>query len=713
MTTGLRLVLILGLLAALAPGQVAPKPGPLDAKVQALRQTIYGDSQEVIIGVVPPEYRRAHDEKRDRFRKGLEELLAQHGPGGAGARLDCGPVYQALAGPDCELAGQALRDLCDRVLKEDAACWGLVHLIEALEPRLEGPANGIIISGTGPLDLATPEFDEVDPAILAWALRWRGECEEGLAARVLDLYFVRCAAAFGSIEDARKRARELGVAPGLVGRDAAEVKRLADVVVYATEGQATRSTWPDSASERQAFRRFWHGLLAQDLKIVRPEQATSLATLGRAMAAIPGLLARARGEPTTPVLGLKDDEGGRLLADWIDPGAEGKAPWDKRAALLKRASGDERLVLVDLIYDFGLIGPGLDELLAELARGSRDWKLRSMALRALAFQHPQGFDKRIARLGNDKVWQVRLATAEALAAYRSLEAVDALIAMLDDEHLRVRARAAGGLAGLTGVALGSSAKRWKDWMAEKGPDWQLPDEVTARRMREGTRDDTRYARYFDLVVPSNRVAFVLDKSESMYYGLWDGAVKQVSNFLEESGPTSYFGLVEYDDEARVFKKTLLAANAGNNKKAIAFLARSKPTGATNVIDALRAAWEFKDCDSIVLLSDGLPNKGKPSSPQGILDTVARMNRYDRIAIHCVQMLSGRVFAHDAPDEALAEPLTPEESARRDDLRRRAGRDELGGFLRQLALANDGDYGLGFGDLRSPPPGSRFGPGTDR
>ena len=57
------------------------------------------------------------------------------------------------------------------------------------------------------------------------------------------------------------------------------------------------------------------------------------------------------------------------------------------------------------------------------------------------------------------------------------------------------------------------------------------------------------------------------------------------------------------------------------REAITFLHRKKPYGPTNVIGPLRRARETAELDAIVLLSDGLPNRGTPSKPHAILEAM--------------------------------------------------------------------------------------------
>ncbi|MHC5041972.1 MAG: vWA domain-containing protein, partial [Planctomycetota bacterium] len=193
---------------------------------------------------------------------------------------------------------------------------------------------------------------------------------------------------------------------------------------------------------------------------------------------------------------------------------------------------------------------------------------------------------------------------------------------------------------------------------------------------------------------------------------FDGVVEEMRAHLESAGPTTKFNVIEFDELPRLWSEQLVPANAAQVREAVTFLKRKRPYGPTNVIDSLRLAMRTPGLDTIVLLSDGLPNRGKPSDPQGILNAVSKQNRYARAAIHTVQLLRGRAFKHDQPRDKVP-PLGRQEKERRRQMREAAADTKLGGFLAQLARQNDGTFGVGFADAWLPPPGAKFRPSSDK
>jgi len=401
---------------------------------------------------------------------------------------------------------------------------------------------------------------------------------------------------------------------------------------------------------------------------------------------------------------------GKLVAAWR---SKDDAAWATAIKPLSKPMSDECAALVDAIFDLGLEGESVRKPLEQVAVRAKAWQTASMALRAIEFSDGEATPKRLGRLVRHKQWQVRLALAEALRAYRHRDAVDLLIKLLGDKRLRVRAKAADHLELLTGKSLGASQKRWTKWRRAQGAHLAVrPREISI--YRPFRPPDRKYAHhsYHGLQIASNRIVFVLDKSESMYYGLFDGVLEEMEAHLSSVGPTSKFNVIEFDAKPRAWGKKLVPANEANVRGAMEYLNRAKPYGPTNIVESLRLSMTTPDLDSIVLLSDGLPNRGEPKTPGGILEAMRKENRYTRFAIHTVLLLEGRVFPHDQAKDKLP-PLSAAEKARREAIRESALRTPLGAFLKQLADENDGSFGIGFADAWRPPPNAKFRPGTDK
>jgi hypothetical protein len=463
------------------------------------------------------------------------------------------------------------------------------------------------------------------------------------------------------------------------------------------------------------FRRLWHGLVARKRTRFEPETWKGAHALGTLPYRALVLAAADGGDKDSLQRQVKTDSlHARLVDAWRTLHLTGdKAKWAEAVAAAARPRDDGALELADALFDLGLRGPEVVDVQERLATRANDWRTISMALRGLYFQDTTDRPRSLRKLERADRWQVRLALAEALRAYRHKDSVDLLIDLLGDKRLRVRARAEDVLEDMTDRSLGQSQKLWKKWRREQGADLRLrPREISLHNPFRKIERKYAHRAYYGLQVASNRVAFVLDKSDSMYYGLFDGVVEEMQAHLATTGPTTKFTVIEFADKPNPWSKTLVPVNRSNLDAAVEFLHRSTPYGATNIIDSLRLAMDIRDLDAIVLLSDGLPTRGEPKTPAGILAAVRKVNRYTRCAIHTVLLLTGREFPHDTKKEDVPPP-DAKELERRAKLRDAAHQTDLGAFLAALAHQNDGTFGVGFADAWLPPPDAKFRDSTDK
>jgi hypothetical protein len=460
-------------------------------------------------------------------------------------------------------------------------------------------------------------------------------------------------------------------------------------------------------------REFWHDLAARrHTRYAEETWEAAKRTSPQAHAAL--LLASAFDREPPEREGDPGTVHGDLVIAWRAMRTKGdRAAWDLATKPCGKPSSDECLAVVDAIFDLGLYGDEVRLTLEKVAKDSTRWETVSMALRAIHFCDTEASPQALLEHVKDKTWQVRFALAEALRAYRHKQAVDALIKLLGDARMRVREKALDHLELLTGEALGASQKAWAKWRSAQGTELKLrPREISIYRPFRPS--DRRYAHkeYYGLQIASDRVVFLLDKSDSMYHGLFDGVVEEMRAHLESLGPTSKFNVIEFAERPAPWNATLVPANAANLEAAVKFLHRETPYGPTDMIAALRMGLTTPDVDAVVILSDGLPNRGEVKTADGILEAVAKINRYQRVSVHTVLLLDGRHFPHNAPRGKDVPPPDEAELKRRDEMRAYAPMMEEGIFFRSLALANDGKFAVGFADSWSPPPGSKTRPSSD-
>jgi len=468
------------------------------------------------------------------------------------------------------------------------------------------------------------------------------------------------------------------------------------------------------STDWRLFRELWHGLVARKRTFFQPELWKTATRLSPRAAWVLLLAAAHEKRDQAPRMSAVDLHGKLALAFYELTRNGKRESFDALLEDAKRLRSDECLAFTDAVYDLGLNGDEVRAALEHIASRSSRNETASMALRALEFSDTTLSPRPLRKLARHKRWQVRLALAEALRAYRNKDSLDTLIQLLGDKRLRVRTRAQKSLELLTGEQHGTSQKQWARWRKAQGEGIRFrPREISRRNPFRKSGHKYAHRGYYGVQVASNQIIFVLDKSESMYYGLFDGVVEETRAHLESAGPTTKFNVIEFDAEPRAWQKALVPAHPANIRDAVTFLQRAKPYGPTNVIDSLRMALGSKELDAIVFLSDGLPNRGTPSDAAGILSALRRENRYDRIAIHTVLLLRGRGFKYDAPRGKDVPPIDDKERARRAAWRKDAHKTPLGSFLKRLADDHDGTFGIGFADSWMPPPGTGTRPSTDK
>ncbi len=332
----------------------------------------------------------------------------------------------------------------------------------------------------------------------------------------------------------------------------------------------------------------------------------------------------------------------------------------ERIAQALAAHGDPRTIpaLVAVAKRDGKEGRG--EVLAALARvgagsaevaaffvgllASAQWEERVLALDVAAASKEARFvAPAIANLAH-AAWQVRLAAAEALGGLRPKEAIEPLIERLDaEETVRVRAAVAEALFRLTGQPLDDIAAAWRQWWAAHGGAFAVPAEVPTRTVSSaGT-----VATFYGVPLRSERVCFVLDRSESMEAIdlRWKGERR---TRLEAAAAELFAALARLRDDARAnviffgtdvdpWKKALVPLSAANRAQLAKHVQGQTPSGATNLYDALDFALADAAVDTVLLLSDGAPSAGKYEGTDEILRAVRRRNQTRRIAIHAVSL----------------------------------------------------------------------------
>jgi hypothetical protein len=315
-------------------------------------------------------------------------------------------------------------------------------------------------------------------------------------------------------------------------------------------------------------------------------------------------------------------------------GRQEGVPIDALARLARRADFPARGEVLRVLARIGRNDPAVVQLFAE-ALVSRSPEERILALDVVAKTGDASSAPAILACLDHEAWQVRLAAAEALRGVRVREAVPPLIERLDrEESARVREAIAETLFSLTGQDLLDAADAWRAWWRDHGATFEVPATPPKRKADEGGT----VARFYGLPVRTERVCFVLDRSDSME-GIARGgrtklqvAVEELEAAVKRLPDRARVNVVLFDTEIESWKKSLVPLTDSNRAALRGFVEKQTPNGLTNVYDALEAALLTEGVDSIFLLSDGSPTAGEPrtgsSSPRAAEPT-RRMRSYRR------------------------------------------------------------------------------------
>ncbi|MDJ0976404.1 MAG: VWA domain-containing protein [Planctomycetota bacterium] len=266
----------------------------------------------------------------------------------------------------------------------------------------------------------------------------------------------------------------------------------------------------------------------------------------------------------------------------------------------------------------------------------------------------------------DRSWAIQTIAARLAKQHRIQAAIGAMIGQLSCAPPRVQLQFAQSLEALTGNdGWGVDPKRWSFWWQQNrgrfGPQTSMAGGSVCP-----PRD---YAKFYDLVIKSDRLLLVVDVSDSMrqhaiqsyaqdgapirgQYRRIDLVKRQLHRTIDELPRGVKFNILTFGDEVRAWNKDLVDMDAKQRRRAHAWVERLQPDGGTRMNGAFHAVFgslRFADCtrgplkaDTIVLLSDGAPTDGWPGGrgTKGravVLEALREWNRNGLLVIHTVAL----------------------------------------------------------------------------
>ena len=291
-------------------------------------------------------------------------------------------------------------------------------------------------------------------------------------------------------------------------------------------------------------------------------------------------------------------------------------------------------------------------------------------------------DQAIKHMGKlllrDRVWQVRAAARENLAMLKSKLVIPVLIAGLDAELRRKKdpwsldIRLHQALEGLTGLKMPrGQASTWQQFWRKEGATFKFAP--AGKKAGDEGAKNSRYDKFFNLELFSNRVMFIVDFSGSMIenitlktkgVGTAGGGgsrmttkAKLVVDELKKMVMTlkdgDLFNIIVFGDDVRIWKTAkdgkpaLMKMNDGLRDELLGgYLDNLHPAGMTNLYGALEVAlglggrglhdnYYSAGYDTLYVLSDGAPTAGKITDTAEILRVVREANALKKISINTI------------------------------------------------------------------------------
>jgi hypothetical protein len=316
-----------------------------------------------------------------------------------------------------------------------------------------------------------------------------------------------------------------------------------------------------------------------------------------------------------------------------------------------------------LLEALGRTNPSLATTQVLASAGAKNTSERLAALPLLGFLEGEDAIKRLKKAFKDKRWYVRRAAIEACDIRRDEQTLGLLIEELPKAGPRLQKDIYKILVHATDGQLPATPGDIPDWWKAVKDGFQaLPrGKERANKVEGAMATRVRQPRgYFSMTVATNQVAIVFDCSGSMKEGSVvvpadaDGkggasgnpfiiVKQQIVGLVKGFRGKARFNLIAYNDKVMPFKKSITKNSKGNLKAAEAYLGKLKAKGETNLYDALMLALSDRDVDTIFLLSDGAPNRGKRTAPRDILEGIQLANRFRKVVINTIQIGTHQEF----------------------------------------------------------------------
>lgn len=297
--------------------------------------------------------------------------------------------------------------------------------------------------------------------------------------------------------------------------------------------------------------------------------------------------------------------------------------------------------------------------LARVALGRGDPRAAALAAECLGFlPAATGFDDLAALLDAAPHWAVAAGACLGAGRIVDVRSIDLVLPRLRHPDPAVRCAARESLVRLSGDDLGTDPAKWEEWWRLAKPAFRFPDAGPQgpSMRRGGTADrpmgdgNATFARFFGVELKRRRTAFLVDYSQSMWGPRRAKAEEELVLAAKGLPSTHTFAVVLFNERVWWFRGGPLPARPQEKLDLERYLSGQETKSYTNIYDALEqglalagigsaAREDAPGLDELVLLSDGVPNRGKLTDPPRILEAVRTLNS-GRVVLHTVSLGDG-------------------------------------------------------------------------
>ncbi len=289
----------------------------------------------------------------------------------------------------------------------------------------------------------------------------------------------------------------------------------------------------------------------------------------------------------------------------------------------------------------GLADSGSPEAAGILIAVSRefDGPIRSAAVSLLGRIKTDASLTRVLEALEEKSESVKTAALRALQQYKDKRIIGPLIRFMGRETGRLQGEAYQHLVKITGKNMGLRVDDWRKW-------WDFAKGSFTFKPAKKGKTSVKAVDYYGIEIFSKKICFIIDRSSSMLSKARDHETNQESNrinlakkelikTLKKLRPGTMINIISFDANYRPMAKALTPLNRAGRFKAIQHVQNIKTGHGTNIYDTLSAALRDRRVNTIFLLSDGQPSRGKYTNTSRILEEIRKQNLARNVTINTI------------------------------------------------------------------------------